>query len=79
MQFCRYRKCTASALARTGLYVSVPEELLGEGFRRAVLKFLARNDAIPEDLRSTILNWHYGGFSAHNQVRGGEQDAEGRK
>jgi hypothetical protein len=38
---------------------AVPEELLAEGFRRAVLKFLAQNDAISEDLRSKLLGWRY--------------------
>ncbi len=50
-----------------------------EGFRRAVLEFLVRQQALSEALRSRMLGWRYSGFSAHNQVRLGEEDAEGRK
>ncbi len=57
----------------------VPEGLLVEGFRRAVLGFLVRQQALSEALRSRILGWRYSGFSAHNPVRVGEADAEGRK
>jgi hypothetical protein len=57
---------------------AVPEGLLAEGFRRAVLGFLAEKGAIPEDLRSTLLGWRRSGFSVHNHVRVGEGDAEGR-
>ncbi len=57
----------------------MPEGLLVEGFRRAVLGFLVRQQALSEALRSRILGWRYSGFSAHNQVRVGEADAEGRK
>ncbi len=48
---------------------AVPERLLTEGFRRAVLGFLVRQQALSEALRSRILGWRYSGFSAHNQVR----------
>ena len=58
---------------------AVPEALLAEGFRRAVLGFLAGKGAISEDLRTKLLGWRYSGFSAHNQVRVGGEDAEGRK
>lgn len=34
---------------------AVPEELLAEGFRRAVLEFLAENDAISEQLQASWL------------------------
>jgi hypothetical protein len=44
-----------------------------------VLEFLAENDAISERLRSRLLGWRYSGFSAHNQVRVGREDAGGRK
>jgi hypothetical protein len=58
----------------------VPEGLLAEGFRRAVLEFLVKARAIRDELRSRLLGWrHFGGFSVHNQVRVGEGDAEGRK
>ena len=70
------------AFFANGSFVSlppVPEQLLVEGFRRAVLEFLAENDAISEDLRSKLLGWRYSGFSVHNQVRVGKEDAEGRK
>ena len=48
----------------------VPEALLAEGFRRAVLEFLSANEAFSEELCAKMLGWrHCGGFSAHNQVR----------
>jgi hypothetical protein len=55
----------------------VPEALLAEGFRRAVLEFLSANEALSEELCAKMLGWRYcGGFSAHNQVR--VIDREGR-
>ncbi|MGH8674604.1 MAG: transposase zinc-binding domain-containing protein [Burkholderiales bacterium] len=57
----------------------VPEALLAEGFRRSVLEFLVQERALSEALRSRMLGWRTSGFSAHNQVRLGEEDAEGRK
>ncbi len=45
-----------------------------EGFRRAVLEFLVRQQALSEALRSRMLGWRYSGFSAHNQVRLGEEE-----
>ena len=56
-----------------------PEGLLAEGFRRAVLEFLVRRQALSEELRTRLLGWRHSGFSVHNQVRVGEADAEGRK
>ncbi len=58
---------------------AVPEALLLEGFRRAVLAFLAGEHALSEELRSRMLGWRYSGFSVHNQVRIGAEDAGGRK
>jgi hypothetical protein len=58
---------------------AVPEALLAEGFRRAVLGFLVGKGVISERLRTKLLGWRYSGFSAHNQVRVGGEDAEGRK
>ena len=57
----------------------MPEGLLAEAFRRAVLGFLVRQQALSEELCSRMLGWRYSGFSAHNQVRVGEHDPEGRK
>ena len=58
----------------------VPEALLADGFRRAVLAFLVKERAITDELCAKMLGWRYcGGFSAHNQVRVGAHDAEGRK
>ena len=58
---------------------AVPEALLAEGFRRAVLEFLSANDALSEDLCAKMLGWqHCGGFPAHNQVRVAAEDREGR-
>jgi len=49
----------------------VPEERLLEGFRRAVLEFLVRQ----EERQAP----RFGGFSAHNQVRVAARNADGRK
>ena len=57
----------------------VPASLLAEGFRRAVLDFLVRNEALSNELRARMLAWRHGGFSAHNEVSVGARDAEGRK
>ena len=65
-----------------GTFVSlppVPEELLREGFRQAVLQFLAKEWAISEELRSRMLRWrHCGGFSVHNRMRVAADDSERR-
>jgi hypothetical protein len=39
--------------------------LLAEGFRRAVLDFLVKNEALSEELRNRMLAWRHGGFSVH--------------
>ena len=53
----------------------VPEALLAEGFRRAVLAFLVKAGAITHELRVKMLGWRYcGGFSAHNRVRVGNRE-----
>jgi hypothetical protein len=58
----------------------VPEELLREGFRQAVLDFLVKVRAIPAELRSRLLEWrHFGGFSVHNRVCVAGDDPEGRQ
>ncbi len=57
----------------------VPEALLREGFRCAVLAFLVREHALSEELCSRMLVWRHSGFSVHNQVRIEAEDAEGRK
>jgi hypothetical protein len=57
----------------------MPASLLAEGFRRAVLDFLVKNDALSEELRGRMLAWRHAGFSAHNEVSVVAGDAEGRK
>ncbi len=57
----------------------VPGNLLAEGFRRAVLDFLVKNEALSDELRKRMLAWGHSGFSAHNEVRVAPEDAEGRK
>jgi hypothetical protein len=57
----------------------VPGSLLAQGFRRAVLDFLATNEALSEELRNRMLAWRHGGFSAHNEVSVAAEDTEGRK
>jgi len=56
----------------------VPERLLVEGFRRAVLEFLVRQQGLSEELRGRMLGWCYSGFSANNQVWVTAGDPEGR-
>lgn len=47
--------------------------------RKRLLDFLVTERAIAEELCTRILAWrHGGGFSAHNQVRVGADDREGR-
>jgi len=58
---------------------AIPEGLLVEGFRRAVLGFLVAKGSVSEDLRCKLLGWRHSGFSVHNQVRVGKSDAEGRR
>ena len=60
------------------LLPAVPEGLLVEGFRRAVLGFLVGKGAVSGDLRCKLLGWRHSGFSMHNQVRVEEGDAAGR-
>ena len=57
----------------------VPEMLLVESFRHAVLDFPDGQEAISDHLRRQMLGWHYSGFSVHNQVRIGGDDPAGRK
>jgi len=58
---------------------AVPEPLLVESFRRAVLEFLVRAQALSGEMRDRMLGWRYSGFSVHNQVRVDAQDPEARK
>ena len=58
---------------------AVPEPLLVESFRRAVLEFLVRAQALSGEMRDRMLGWGYSGFSVHNQVRVDAQDPEARK
>ncbi len=57
----------------------VPQTLLAEGLRRAVLGFLVKNEALADELPNRMLGWRRAGFSAHNEVRVPAEDAEGRK
>jgi hypothetical protein len=57
----------------------VPEQLLAEKLRRAVLGHLVRREAIPPALASRMLAWRHSGFSVHNRVRVAAGDSEGRK
>jgi hypothetical protein len=56
-----------------------PQTLLGEGFRRAALDLLVKNEALADELRRHMLGWRRAGFSAHNEVRVPAEDAGGRK
>ena len=53
--------------------------MLAAGFRRAVLDFLVKREALSKELRARMLAWRHGGFSAHNEVGVAAEDAEGRK
>jgi len=57
----------------------VPEPLLAERLRRAVLSLLVRREAILPALSSQMLGWRHSGFSVHNRVRVAAGDAEGRQ
>lgn len=57
----------------------VPEALLSERLRRAVLGLLVRRKAIDRALAGQMLSWRHSGFSVHNRVRVGANDAEGRR
>lgn len=57
----------------------VPETLLAERLRRAVLGLLVRREAIDPALAGQMLSWRHSGFSVHNRVRVAAGDAEGRK
>ncbi len=56
---------------------AIPQGLLTEGFRRAVLDFLVWQGAISEALRVKLLGWRHSGFSVHNEVRVAQDDAAG--
>ncbi|MCC6212576.1 MAG: transposase zinc-binding domain-containing protein, partial [Burkholderiales bacterium] len=57
----------------------IPEPLLAERLRRAVLGLLVRRDAIDPALAGQMLSWRHSGFSVHNRVRVAAADAVGRK
>ncbi len=57
----------------------IPEPLLAERMRRAVLGLLVRREAIDPALAGQMLSWRHSGFSVHNRVRVVAGDAEGRK
>jgi hypothetical protein len=57
----------------------VPEALLAEELRRAVLRLLVRREAIPPALAGQMLSWRHSGFSVHNRVRVAAGDSECRK
>ena len=57
----------------------VPASLRAEGFWRDVLAFLVKGIVLSEELRTRMLAWRHGGFSAHNEVSVGAGYAEGRR
>ena len=57
----------------------MPTTLLAEGFRRAALDLLVKNEALADELRRRMLGWRHAGFSVHDEVRVPAEDAEGRK
>ena len=70
------------AFLPNGCFVVLPRlqaSLLAEGFRREGLAFLAKSNGLSEELRTRMLAWRHGGFSAHNEVSVAAEDAEGRK
>ncbi len=50
---------------------AVPEQLLAEGFRRAVLEFLVQQQALSEGLRSRMLGWRQEGRQGPSPVLAG--------
>jgi hypothetical protein len=66
----------------SGRFVALPRvsgNVLAAGFRRAVLDFLVKREALSKELSARMLAWRHGGFSAHNEVSVAAEDAEGRK
>lgn len=52
---------------------------LPKAFGAQCFAFLAKERTITNELRAKMLGWCYcGGFSAHNQVRVGAEDRDGR-
>ena len=58
---------------------ATPAKLRERGFRSEVLKLLVAEGAIGAGLSVSMLAWRYSGFSVHNGVRVGADDAAGRK
>ena len=56
----------------------IPNPLLKEQLRRAVLDYLVDDEAITAEFAGKLLAWQHSGFSVDNSVRVGAQDAEGR-
>jgi len=73
----------ADGVFRTdGVFVAlpaIPAKLLEQEFRGEVLKLLVAEGAIGEGLSASMLTWRHSGFSVHNGVRVGADDAAGRK
>jgi len=66
----------------SGRFVALPRvsgNVLAAGFRRAVLDFLVKREALSKELSARMLAWRHGGFSAHNEVSVAAEDAEGRR
>lgn len=57
----------------------IPRKLLEPWFRAEVLALLRREGLISDRLAERMLAWRHTGFSAHNSVRLGARDAEGRR
>jgi len=61
---------TDGAFRADGTFVAlpaIPQGLLADGFRRAVLGFLVGKGVLSEELRTKLLGWRHSGFSVHNQ------------
>jgi hypothetical protein len=66
----------------TGWFVAFPKidlYALEHLFRHRVLRLLLRERRIDEAVIRKLLGWRHSGFSLHNAVRIGAQDADGRR
>ncbi len=57
----------------------IPRKLLEPRLRAEVIALLRREGLISDRLAERMLAWRHTGFSAHNSVRLGARDAEGRR
>jgi hypothetical protein len=73
---------TDGMFTSAGWFVAFPKidlSTLERLFRHRVLRMLLRERRIDEGVIRTLLGWRHSGFSLHNAVRIGADDADGRR